>query len=59
MFFTQPRLQVSVLFDLWLISFEKGDRNVHKGLALIFILRQIFTTLNKYQEKEASAVNKL
>lgn len=59
MFYTQPRLQVSVSVDLWLISFEKGDRNVHKGLALIFIFRQIFTTLNNYQEKEGSAVNKL
>lgn len=59
MSYSQPRLQVSLLFDLWLISFEKGDRHVHKGLALIFILRPIFATLNKYQEKEASAVNKL
>lgn len=59
MFYIQPRLQVSVSVDLWLISFEKGDRNVRKGLALIFIFRQIFTTLNNYQEKEGSAVNKL
>lgn len=59
MFYIQPKLQVSVSVDLWLISFEKGDRNVHKGLTLIFIFRQIVTTLNNYQEKEASAINKL
>lgn len=59
LFCVQTRLPASVSVDLWLISFEKGDRNVHEGLALIFIFRQIFTTLNNYQEKEASAVNKL
>lgn len=55
----QPGLPALVSVDLCLISFEKGDRIGHEGLALIFIFRQIFTTLNNYQGKEASAVNKL
>lgn len=59
LFCIQIRLPGLVSVDLWLISFEKGDRNGHEGLGLIFIFRQIFTTLNNYQEKEASAVNKL
>lgn len=59
MFYIQPRLWVLVSVAFWLVSFEKGDRNVHKGHVLIFIFRQIFTTLNNYQEKEATAINKL
>lgn len=60
MFYIPPRLGVLVSVAFWLVSFEKGDRNVHKGHVLIFIFRQIFTSFNNYQEKEAAtAVNKL
>lgn len=59
MFYIQPRLWVFMSAAFWLVSFEKRDRNVHKGHVLIIIFRQIFTTLKNDQEKEASAVNRL
>lgn len=59
MFYIQLVLLALVSAAFWLVSFEKGDRNVHQGHVLIFIFRQIFTTLNSYQEKEPNVVNKL
>lgn len=59
-FYIQLSLLALVSAASWLVSFEKGDRNVHQGRVLIFIFREIFTTLNNYQEKEEpSVVNKL
>lgn len=58
-FYIQLVLLALVSAAFWLVSFEKGGRNVHQRRVLIFIFRQIFTTLNRYQEKEPNVVNKL